>query len=299
MSGAVVDILQKVERLPTSGEEIAAEAALVSAGGGFNALAAAKRAGADVAYGGALGVGVFADIVESALVGEGVTALQGRRMATDQGFCVVLVEPGGERAYVYNAGAERTATAADLAALPAADFRFALLGGYAAPVTGEPDIFGDWLAALSRDVKLAFDPTPLAVNVGRARVARALGRADWISANRREAEALTGQAPEQAALALANGREGAIIRDGARGCWLAREGRPVQHIEGFRVAAVDATGAGDAHIGAFLAALIAGREAAEAARFANAAAALSITRLGAATAPSLAETQAFLSERGG
>ena len=63
--------------------------------------------------------------------------------------------------------------------------------------------------------------------------------------------------------------------------------------------AVDSTGAGDAHIGAFLAALLAGREAADAARFANAAAALSVTRLGAATAPLLSETLAFLGGRGG
>jgi sugar/nucleoside kinase (ribokinase family) len=295
MSGAVVDILQKVERLPAPGEEIGAEAARVSAGGGFNALAAARRAGADAAYGGALGSGPFAEIVAQALAEEGAPALQGRRIELDQGFCVVLVERSGERAYVYNAGAERAATAADLAALPADEFRFALLGGYA---EGDPpDIYGDWLAALPRGVKLVFDPTPLVVSVGRARVARALARADWVSANRREAEALTGEAPEQAALALCRGREGAIVRDGARGCWLAREGEPARLIAGFPVPPVDTTGAGDAHIGAFIARLIAGREPAEAARFANAAAALSVTRLGAATAPTLAETLAFLEAR--
>jgi len=299
MSGAVVDILQKVERMPAAGEEIGAEAARVSAGGGFNALAAARRAGADAAYGGALGVGPFADIVRRALAAEGVDVLQTQAAAGDQGFCVVLVQRDGERAYVYNAGAERRATAADLAALPAAEFAFALLGGYAAPETGEPDIFGDWLERLPRAVRLMFDPTPLAARVGPARVARALGRADWVSANRREAEVLTGEPPERAATALARGREGAIVRDGARGCWLARDGEPVRHIMPFAVTAVDSTGAGDAHIGAFLAALLAGREAADAARFANAAAALSVTRLGAATAPHLAETLAFLGERGG
>ena len=147
---------------------------MVSAGGGFNALAAARRAGADVAYGGALGVGPFADIVRRALAAEGVDALQTQAADGDQGFCVVLVERGGERAYVYNAGAERRATAADLAALPAAEFAFALLGGYVAPEAGEPDIFGDWLERLPRGVKLMFDPTPLAVRVGpRARRARA------------------------------------------------------------------------------------------------------------------------------
>ncbi|HXT05503.1 MAG TPA: PfkB family carbohydrate kinase [Roseiarcus sp.] len=297
LTGVVVDILQKVERLPQPGEEVAAEAALVGAGGGFNALAAARRAGADAAYGGALGVGPFADIARRALADIGAPALQRRMMPIDQGFCTVLVERGGERAYVYSAGAERAATAEDLAALPAAEFAWVLLGGYAAPPDAEPDIFGDWLAALPLGVRLMFDPTPLVLAVGRARVAKALARADWVSANRSEAEALTGKTPALAARALSQGREGAIVRDGARGCWISQAGGAVRLIEGFRVEAVDTTGAGDAHIGAFIAARIAGRTTFDAARFANAAAALSVTRLGAATAPGLDEASAFLGTR--
>ncbi len=297
MTGVVVDILQKVDRLPRPGEELRAEAARVSAGGGFNALAAAKRSGADAAYGGALGVGPFAEIARAALADEDIPILQPRILASDQGFCVVLVEAGGERAYVYNAGAERGATAADLAALPAADFAWALLGGYATPEGPERDIFAEWLAALPRRVTLMFDPTPLALALDRSRLAPALARADWVSANRREAEALTGEAePARAADALARGRAGAVVRDGERGCWLAREGAPARLSPGFAVEAVDTTGAGDTHIGAFIAALLAGRTPEAAARFANAAAALSVTRLGAATAPRLAETLAFLGE---
>ena len=300
LTGAVIDILQKVERLPRPGEEVSAQAALIAPGGGFNALAAARRAGADVAYGGALGTGPFAAMVRTALAAEGVEALQKRALEVDQGFCVVLVERGGERAYVVNPGAERAATAQDLASLPLADFQWALLGGYVAPDPPEPDIFADLLAALPRNVKLMFDPTPLAVIVGRARVGRALARADWVSANQREAQALTGEPdPAKAARSLAAGREGALVRDGAEGCWLAVEGEAATQIPGFPVEAVDATGAGDTHIGAFIAALLAGRPAAEAARFANAAAATSVTRLGAASAPRLAETLAFLAKRGG
>ena len=298
MTGVVVDVLQKVERLPRPGEELAAEAALVGAGGGFNALAAARRAGADAAYGGALGVGPFAEIARRALAAEGAAALQSRIMPMDQGFCTVLVERGGERAYVYSPGAERAATAEDLAALPAAAFAWVLLGGYASPEAGEADIFGDWLAALPFGVRLIFDPTPLVLAVGRARVEKALARADWVSANRSEAEALTGKSPALAARVLSQGRQGAIVRDGARGCWISQAGVAARLIEGFAVKAVDTTGAGDAHIGAFIAARLAGRPAFEAARFANAAAALSVTQLGAATAPSLAETRAFLDARG-
>ncbi|MDE3175947.1 MAG: hypothetical protein KGM15_07565 [Pseudomonadota bacterium] len=295
LTGAVVDILQRIERLPRPGEEVRAEAALIAPGGGFNALAAARRAGADVAYGGALGTGPFADRVRAALAAEGVEALQTRALEIDQGFCVVLVERDGERAYVVNPGAERAAARQDLARLPLGDFQWALLGGYAAPEPPEPDIFAELLAALPRAVKLMFDPTPLVVGLDPARVAPALARADWVSANRREAQALTGEAnPAAAARALAFGREGALVRDGANGCWLATEGAAALRIPGFAVEAVDSTGAGDAHIGAFIAARLAGRTSAEAALYANAAAAISVTRLGAASAPMRAETEALL-----
>jgi sugar/nucleoside kinase (ribokinase family) len=60
------------------------------------------------------------------------------------------------------------------------------------------------------------------------------------------------------------------------------------------VTAVDTTGAGDAHSGVFLAGLAAGLTVGESARRANAAAALAVTRAGAATSPSRAELDRFL-----
>jgi sugar/nucleoside kinase (ribokinase family) len=60
------------------------------------------------------------------------------------------------------------------------------------------------------------------------------------------------------------------------------------------VAAVDTTGAGDAHSGVFLAALAGGLSPARAARRANAAAALSVTRPGPATSPTRTELDAWM-----
>ena len=145
MSGIVVDFAHQVERLPTSGEEVGSEVALLAAGGGFNAMAAAKRLGAEVAYGGALGTGPFADIARAALADEGITALQTRAREIDQGVCLVLIEPSGERSFVSHHGAERAACADDLAAIPAADFDWILLSGYALYHPLSADVYGDWL----------------------------------------------------------------------------------------------------------------------------------------------------------
>ena len=66
------------------------------------------------------------------------------------------------------------------------------------------------------------------------------------------------------------------------------------HVPGLAVHAVDTTGAGDAHAGVFLAALADGLPPTEAARRANAAAALAVTRPGPATSPDRAELDAWL-----
>ena len=61
-----------------------------------------------------------------------------------------------------------------------------------------------------------------------------------------------------------------------------------------RVTAVDTTGAGDAHSGAFLAALAEGLPLLDAAAWANAAAAFAVTRPGPATSPTRTELDAWL-----
>jgi sugar/nucleoside kinase (ribokinase family) len=90
---------------------------------------------------------------------------------------------------------------------------------------------------------------------------------------------------------------GVLVRTGADGCLLCQRGGTAVHVPGFRVHAIDTNGAGDAHTGTFIAALAGGADEADAARTANAAAALSVTRRGPATAPSAAELARFLAAR--
>jgi sugar/nucleoside kinase (ribokinase family) len=70
----------------------------------------------------------------------------------------------------------------------------------------------------------------------------------------------------------------------------------VVHVPGFPAVAEDTTGAGDTHTGVFIAALAAGADPATAARRANAAAAISVTRPGPATAPTAAELDRYLAQ---
>jgi sugar/nucleoside kinase (ribokinase family) len=119
--------------------------------------------------------------------------------------------------------------------------------------------------------------------------------------NRREAAIFGGSQDLErvAARALARlaPRALVIVRDGADGCIVAgtQTGLTIR-IRAPRVRSLDSTGAGDTHTGVFIAALAAGRDPLAAARRANAAAALSVTRRGPATAPTSAELDAFLEE---
>src|SRR5439155_22868920 len=92
------------------------------------------------------------------------------------------------------------------------------------------------------------------------------------------------------------GSPGVLVRTGPSGCLLCHPGTAPVRVPGFDVAVVDTNGAGDAHTGAFIAALASGADETTAARTANAAAALAITRRGPATAPDRDELTAFLAQ---
>lgn len=116
---------------------------------------------------------------------------------------------------------------------------------------------------------------------------------DFVIPNEHEAEALTGEtvpARQKAALEE-RGAACAIVTLGERGAFDGAL-RPA-----FEVRAVDTVGAGDAFVGAFVAALAEGRD--DPVHFAQAAAALQVQRLGAMSPPTRAEVEAFLDGRRG
>ena len=158
LSGAVIDLVYRVERLPAPGEEIAAATATMTAGGGFNAMAAARRLSLEVGYGGLLGDGPFAALLRQALEAEGIESLHRPRIDRDQGSCVVLVDATGERSFVSREGVEHDHGAADLAALPLRTHDWLLLSGYSLVGAGRAEVWQPWLQALPPGTRLFFDP---------------------------------------------------------------------------------------------------------------------------------------------
>ena len=300
LGNVVVDVVLEVPALPEPGGDVLATRAGTAAGGGFNVMAAAARLGLAVAYGGVLGTGPFAALARAACAAEGIGVLQPPRPGQDTGFVVSVVDGTGERTFLTSRGAEATLTAADLEPVRPAPGDAVCLSGYGLAHPSNAAALPGWLGGLGGDHLVAFDPGPLAGVLPADALARVLDRADWLTCNARESALLTGLADPQDALRVLAARlprAGILVRTGQSGCLLGRPGSRPRHIPGFPVEPVDTNGAGVTHPGAFLAALASGAGPMGAARQANAAAALSVTRHGPATGPTRAELAQFLASR--
>lgn len=289
----IVDLVMALETLPATGGDVLAQSASFEAGGGFNVMAAARRNGLPVVYLGRHGNGRFGDLARAAMQAEGVEMAQAASPDKDTGLCVSLTEATTERTFISHLGAEGELTAEDLArVVPQAD-DYVYVSGYSLLLEGKAQALLDWLLALPREITVVFDPGPLVKAPESALMAALLPRIDIWTSNGPEVLAFTGAATLAQALSALQRYlpEGAlrVVRDGPNGCWVNAE-----QVPGFKVTAVDSNGAGDAHAGVFIAGLANGLAPAQAARRANAAAALAVTRWGPATSPGTAEVDALL-----
>jgi 2-dehydro-3-deoxygluconokinase len=138
-------------------------------------------------------------------------------------------------------------------------------------------------AMLSFDANLRLTLWP--IERARPMIVAAAGAADYFFLSNEEAPPLSGLARDADSNAVLDwahrlGARTVFLKLGAAGAWVSNGSRR-EHIAGMRVAAIDATGAGDCFCGAALARLAAGDDVFAAARYANAAAALSTTGFGA------------------
>ncbi|WP_353632251.1 PfkB family carbohydrate kinase [Pseudomonas canadensis] len=293
----IVDLVMALDTLPATGGDVLAQSASFEAGGGFNVMAAARRNGLAVVYLGRHGNGRFGDLARAAMQGEGVEMAQTASTDKDTGLCVSLTEATTERTFISHIGAEGDLSADDLARMvPQAD-DYVYVSGYSLLLEGKAQALLDWLLALPRAITVVFDPGPLVKAPDSALMMALLPRIDIWTSNGPEALAFTGAGTLADALVDLNRHLPVdallVVRDGPNGCWVSRNGQ-AEHVPGFKVKAVDSNGAGDAHAGVFMAGLADGLTPSQAARRANAAAALAVTRWGPATSPGTAEVDALL-----
>ena len=291
-----IDLVMKMARLPRVGETVT-DASFVQAfgGKGANQAVGAARAGAKVAFVGCVGDDAYGRQVRSNLEADGIDVrFVFAETGVASGTALIMVGGEGENYISVAPGANGRLTPAHVDRAREAIERSAVV----ITQCEIPEETLEHVVALGAELG-----KPVLLNLAPARQlsSAALARLAWLAVNETEAEFLTGrpvgtdaEIEAAAAALLAKGPETVLITLGARGTYAA--GAQVRAlVPTFAVEAVDTTAAGDVHCGAFAVAMVEGRPLVEAVRFANAAAALSVTRLGAQpSAPVRAEIEARL-----
>ena len=271
-----LDYVYAVDHFVQPGETLSAASRQIKAGGkGLNQSIALARAGADVGHAGCLAEG--GERLKALLERDGVDTAHLVPVEEMQGHTVIQVNPDGENCILLYGGSNQCVTEAQIAET---------LSDY-----GE----GDWLvlqneinnlpaivdAASARGMVIALNPSPYDAKLD----AVDFGKLSWLLVNEVEARQISGSDDPQAAWEWLHGRYpklSALITLGSAGSMaFTPDGRCVRQ-EAFRAKAVDTTAAGDTFTGYFIAGLLDGLSLRDSMRRASRAAAISVTRPGAA-----------------
>jgi ribokinase len=295
----IADIRLDVPHLPARGGDVIGSAATVMAGGGFNILCAAARQGLPALFAGLHGTGPYGDCIRAALAREGIATFHRPVSDGDSGFCLVLVEPDGERTFVSSPGVEAALGRRRLSEVPLSAGDTVFVSGYDLCYPELGAAIATWVPEMPEGVRLVVDPGPLAGGIPEEILRRLMPRLSIWTMNRREAGLLTGATAPADVWRIMRRRLRAdallVLRDGASGAALFTGDSAVPTMIGApTVTMVDSTGAGDTHTGVLIASLTQGLDPVAATSRANAAAAVSVTRRGPATAPDRSELDRFL-----
>ncbi|RDK02564.1 ribokinase [Paraburkholderia lacunae] len=278
-----MDLVVRAPRLPHPGETLAGRTfAQVAGGKGGNQAVAAARLGAQVSMLGCVGADANGAQLRAGLEVEGIDCTALETGAQASGVALIVVDDASQNAIVIVAGSNGELTPETIArheaVLAAADVVICQL-------ETPPDAVHAALAAarrLSRTVIL--NPAPATGPLP----ADWLPLIDYLIPNELEAATLTGlpvATPADAARAAAAlrdaGARNVLVTLGPRGVHAALDGADATLYSAPSVKAVDTTAAGDTFIGGFAAQLARGASVDAAIRFAQRAAALSVTRAGA------------------
>lgn len=263
IGSAVADVVIQLPRLPKTGEDVHVRSQRLSMGGcAYNVSDILRRFGVPHLLFAPVGTGPYGDFVRGQLRDRGIPLLI-PTPARDNGCCYCFVEPGGERTFLSYHGAEYAFEADWFQTLQPADYSCAYLCGLEIeePTGGVIVDFVERSPALP----IFFAPGPRLAQIDRSRMERLFALHPILHLN--EGEALAAAAAfcsetaatwEQALPLLARLTGNTVIVTlGGRGCCCLHDGK-VLRAPAVPAAAVDTTGAGDAHAGAVLAALARG-----------------------------------------
>ena len=302
MGQILVDLAVRGDALPGPGGDVWAVDEGMHVGGGFNALVAARRMGAEAISLSPIGSGPHSSLIQAALEHEEITDLGPHIAGIDNGFCIAFTDRTGERTFISTKGAETMSPASAWAdfvrTMHPGDVLY--IDGYLMDHPANREAAEAALRVLPKGVRVLLDVSPV---IGIPSTLPSDGVI--VSMNHREAQEIARQRgdasvrdqclqPREAARAMlaALGRP-VLLRAGAEGACFVRScdaalsasDTDPSYIPTPRVEAIDTNGAGDAHSGVLAASLAQGLPLKRALLLANCAGALSTTVVGPASCP--------------
>ena len=309
MGQILVDLAVRGEALPSPGGDVWAVDEGMHVGGGFNALVAARRMGAEAVSLSPIGDGPYSSLIQAALTREGIADLGPRIAGIDNGFCIAFTDRTGERTFISTKGAETMAPASAwvdfVRTMHPGDVLY--IDGYLMDHPTNREAAEAALRALPEGVRVLLDVSPV-IGIPSALPSDGV----IVSMNHREAQEIAQQSgdssvrdrcrePREAARAMLSllGRP-VLVRAGAEGAYVASPSEEATsaccqdptRVPTPRVDAIDMNGAGDAHSGVLAASLAQGIPLERALLLANCAGALSTTVVGPASCPTRSQIEA-------
>jgi ribokinase len=268
-----MDLVTRTPRIPAIGQTLIGTGFETTPGGkGANQAVAAARLGYPVAMVAKVGDDAYGPALIENLKRAGAETAAMSQVAGSSGLAPMFVADDGMNAIVVVPGANGKM---DRAAVD----KHAELIRSAGMVLCQLEIPMDTLSytldfCARTGVPVMLDPAPAAPLPETV-----WGQVAWFTPNETEAKGLSG----------------VVLKRGGEGAYVAVAGGRADWVKPFKVDAIDTVAAGDCFNGAFAVALLEGNDPWSAARFANAAAAICVTRKGAATSmPSRAEVDVLL-----
>lgn len=290
---AFVDVVIRIPAMPTSGADLEGECRMTSVGGcSFNVADVLHKLGLPFESLMPVGDGMMSLRVAETFRERGYPIRRYPGFG-DNGWCLSLVEPEGERTFISMSGIETRMQPAWFDAFDMAAFDIVYLSGYQLEGANARVVL-DAVKRCRPDAELVIDLGPRAAAMPKDLLSEICSLHPILKLNDQEAQAVTGNASAEAASRVLSEMTGApaVVTDGARGAVLAADGA-VQLVEGYPCKVADTIGSGDAHAGGFIAGRMCGLPLEESVRLANAVASVVTSREGAACAPTLAELQAL------
>jgi ribokinase len=292
-----MDLVTRTPRIPAIGQTLIGTGFETTPGGkGANQAVAAARLGYRVAMVAKVGDDSYGPALIENLRRSGVETAGMTQVSGSSGLAPMFVADDGLNAIVVVPGANGKMDRATV------DSHADLIRS-AGMVLCQLEIPMDTLSytlafCVDAGVPVMLDPAP-AAELPEA----AWNQVAWFTPNETEAAHYVGDGSDPEVTArrlLAKGLGGVVLKRGGEGAYVAVAGGKAEWVKPFKVDAIDTVAAGDCFNGAFAVALLERKDPWAAARFANAAAAICVTRKGAAASmPTRAEVDEFLKARNG